>query len=187
MKVKQIILTATVFALVFLRCACNGDSPASTPAVNRPTQTPSNVSTQTPIDEPTQGQDNNGSLPVEADSAQLLSVEQAMEILYENYVDAELFHPGELDKWEGETLFYCFYYDDGDNVIRYAYVNAMTGEVEIVDGIEDYTGVGGNTGEPSYDIQSDDDYVMVYSMEGYNIQFTMFSLDEVAHFVNVWS
>lgn len=70
----------------------------------------------------------------------MLSVEQAMGLLYENYIDAELSHPGELDKWEGDTLFYCFYYDDGDNVIRYAYVNALTGEVEIVDEIEDYTG-----------------------------------------------
>ena len=67
-----------------------------------------------------------------------LSAQQAMDLLYESYVDAELFHPGELDKWEGDALLYCFVYDDGEGY-RYAYVNAMTGAVEIMDEIVDYT------------------------------------------------
>ena len=79
--------------------------------------------------------------PIEARSARdtILTMEQARDLLYENHVDTELFYPGELDKMEDDTLFYCFVYDDGDEY-RYAYVNAITGEVEIVDEIENYTG-----------------------------------------------
>ena len=72
------------------------------------------------------------------ESEQILTMEQARNLLYENYVDAELFHPGELDKWKGDILLYCFVYNDGDRY-RYAYVNSKTGEVEIVDEIEGYT------------------------------------------------
>ena len=69
----------------------------------------------------------------------VLTMEQARDILYENYVDAELFYPGELDKQENGTMFYCFVYDDGDKYC-YAYVNSMTGEVEFVDEVENYAG-----------------------------------------------
>lgn len=72
-----------------------------------------------------------------------LTMEQARDLLYENYVDAELFHPGELDKWQGDALLYCFAFDDGDQY-RYAYVNAATGAVEIVDEIVNYTGMDGD-------------------------------------------
>jgi len=77
----------------------------------------------------------------EAQPAQILTMEQAMSLLYENYVDAELFYPGELDKWEGNSLCYGFVYDDGDRY-RYVWVDAMTGEVSFADEIEDYTGEG---------------------------------------------
>ena len=69
----------------------------------------------------------------------LLTVEQAMDILYENHMDTELFYPMELDKVEGNIIFYCFVYNDGDKY-RYAYVNSITGEIEIVDEIKNYTG-----------------------------------------------
>jgi len=64
-----------------------------------------------------------------------------MHLLYENYVDAELFHPGELDTRVGNTRFYGFVYDNGD-IYRYVWVNSMTGGVEFADEIENYTGEG---------------------------------------------
>ena len=80
---------------------------------------------------------------VETKSAQILTMEQAMDLLYENYVDAELFYPGELDKWDGNNLCYGFVYDDGDKY-RYVWVNSVTGGVEFADEIVDYTGTGEN-------------------------------------------
>ena len=77
--------------------------------------------------------------PIEIPPTPMLTMKQARDILYTGYIDAELFYPGELDKWEGDALFYCFVYYDGD-IPFYAYINAMTGEVEIVDKIENYTG-----------------------------------------------
>jgi len=90
-------------------------------------------------------------------SAQTLTVEQAMDLLYEGYVDAELFHPGELDKWEGDALLYCFVYDDSGQY-RYAYVNSATGAVEIVDEIVNYTGMD----EEGYISVLDDDGLVAY-------------------------
>jgi len=109
---KRMIITAIAIVLVLALCACNGGSPAATPAVN----------------EPTQVQDSGSSLP------QILSAEQAMDILYENYGEAEIIHPGNLDKREGDTLIYGFEYDDGATEIRYAYVSSTTGEIEFVYG-----------------------------------------------------
>jgi len=117
MKMRQIILTAAAFTLVVMLCACNGGSPAATPTASEPIHV-----------------QESGSSP-----AQMLSVEQAMEILYEKHGDAEMFHQGELDKWEGETLIFGFDYDDGVTEIRYAYVNSMTGEVEFGYGVVDYS------------------------------------------------
>jgi len=73
---------------------------------------------------------------------QALTVLQARNLLYENYVDAELFYPGELDKLKDGALCYCFGYYDGEDNYRYAFVNSVTKEVEFADEIEDYTRTG---------------------------------------------
>ena len=65
------------------------------------------------------------------------------ELLLETYQisDANAFYPVELNKWEDYTLWFGFVYEDGDTY-RYAWLNAMTGEVELTDEVEDYTGEG---------------------------------------------
>ena len=68
----------------------------------------------------------------------LLTEQQAENLLYEKYAGAEFFYPGELSMWEGDDLLYGFTYYDGE-IYRYAYVNGMTGEIKIVDEIENYT------------------------------------------------
>jgi hypothetical protein len=75
----------------------------------------------------------------ESQSTQTLTMEQAMDFLYEHHVDSELFYPGELDKWEGDAPCYGFVYDDGGKH-RYVWVNSVTGEVSFADEVENYTG-----------------------------------------------
>ena len=70
---------------------------------------------------------------------QRYTVEDATSILYDAYIDAEAFHPGELDTVVGRTVFYGFTYDDGDTY-RYVWVNGMNGAVEFADEVWDYTG-----------------------------------------------
>jgi len=64
-------------------------------------------------------------------------------LLFENYnlVDADVFYPGELDKWEEDGIWYGFVYDDGERY-RYVWLNMITNEVKITDEVEDYTGEG---------------------------------------------
>ena len=75
-------------------------------------------------------------------SVMIATMEQARNFLYENYVDAELFYPGELTILEGDAICYGFVFDNGDRY-RYVWVNSMTGEVKFADEVEDYTRTGG--------------------------------------------
>ena len=72
-----------------------------------------------------------------ASKMQLITVLQAKNILYSNYVDAELFYPMELNKWKDSELCYGFVYNDGDKT-RYVWINSLTCEVEFADEIKDY-------------------------------------------------
>ena len=74
-----------------------------------------------------------------APSMPKFTVEQARNILRKNKLDNELFYPGELNKLENGIIFYCFVYNAG-NKHRYAYVNSITGEINTVDEIKNYTG-----------------------------------------------
>jgi len=76
---------------------------------------------------------------VNGDDGQVLTMEEAMDFLYGNYVDAELYYPGELDKLEDGVYYYCFVYDDGETYC-YVYVNSVTGDLEFFDEIVNYTG-----------------------------------------------
>ena len=72
---------------------------------------------------------------------QILTILQAKNLLYKKHIDTGLFYPGELNKWKGKALCYGFTYSDGENH-RYAWVNSVTGEVELADEVEDYTRTG---------------------------------------------
>jgi len=80
---------------------------------------------------------NEATKTVYLQSPEIITVEQARDFLYENYVDAELFYPAELDKWQGGVLYYGFTYDDGD-AYKYVWVNSVTKEVEFADEVLDY-------------------------------------------------
>jgi|GEM_PF-3145059 len=69
----------------------------------------------------------------------LLTVLQARNLLLAQNPDAELFYPGELDKWEDVVQCYGFMYADGDNYL-FAWVNTITGEITFADEIDNYTG-----------------------------------------------
>ena len=70
-------------------------------------------------------------------------IEHVKVLLYENFnlADTSVFYPAELNKWEGNTLWYGFVYEDG-NKSRYAWLNMMTEEFETTDEVENYTGEG---------------------------------------------
>ena len=70
-------------------------------------------------------------------------IEYMKDLLYAKYsiVDADVFYPGELDKYGENTMWLGFVYDDG-NGYKYAWLDAMTGEVEIADEVYDYIGEG---------------------------------------------
>ena len=75
-------------------------------------------------------------------AAPKFTVAQAREIIKTEYPDSDPFYPGELNKLDDDgVLLYGFAFYDGD-VDLYAYVNSMTGALEVVDEIEDYTGEG---------------------------------------------
>lgn len=64
------------------------------------------------------------------------TMEQAMDILYENHIDAELFYTEDSNKIQDNALLYCFEYDDGDKQC-YVWINSVTGEAEFADENED--------------------------------------------------
>ena len=72
---------------------------------------------------------------------QILTALRARSVLSENSIDAGLFYPGELDKWDDDALCYGFMYEYADGY-RYVWVNSITGELEFADEVEDYTGTG---------------------------------------------
>ena len=69
---------------------------------------------------------------------QLLTVLQARNLLYEKHIDAELFYPAELDKWENNARCYGFVYNDGYKS-HYVWVNSLTHKIDFADEIKDYT------------------------------------------------
>jgi len=73
--------------------------------------------------------------------AQGMTVEQALDLLRDDFMDADLFHPGELDRQVGEAAFYGFAYTQGD-AYGYVWVNSATGGVELAEEVENYTGGG---------------------------------------------
>ena len=56
-----------------------------------------------------------------------------------NLVNTNPFYPIELNKLENDVFWFGFVYEEGD-IYRYAWLNAMTGEIELTDEVENYTG-----------------------------------------------
>jgi len=106
-------------------------------------------------------------------SGQMLTIEQAMNLLYEHYVDAELYHPGELDRQTGDTQFYGFVFNGGD-MYMHVWVNSMTGGVEFADEIENYTGEGKSANTQGMSDGALIDYLLASVPEAYE-RVTMIS------------
>jgi len=96
----------------------------------------------------------------------MMTVEQAMNLLYEQFADAELYHPGELDTRVGNIYFFGFAYDDGDRYC-YIWVNSMTSEIEFSEEIENYTGEGVSANTADMSDEELIDYLLVAVPEAY--------------------